>query len=168
MEPTTGVEPVTPSLPRKCSTTEPRGLKFNLQSPFVSINRKLRPSNHPGRSRQMIGAGDGTRTRDPQLGRLMLYQLSYSRPRLLHRQPRRRDGDGGEGRIRTSEGLRPADLQSAAFDRFATSPSVFPSQQNGQASLIRGRPPPPFGLRRTAVRGRGSTAFIIAGAGEGI
>ncbi len=25
------------------------------------------------------GAGDGIRTRDPQLGRLMLYQLSYSR-----------------------------------------------------------------------------------------
>jgi hypothetical protein len=24
-------------------------------------------------------AGDGTRTRDPQLGRLMLYQLSYTR-----------------------------------------------------------------------------------------
>ena len=26
------------------------------------------------------GAGNGTRTRDPQLGKLMLYQLSYSRP----------------------------------------------------------------------------------------
>ena len=26
-------------------------------------------------------AGDGTRTRDPQLGRLMLYQLSYTRER---------------------------------------------------------------------------------------
>ena len=25
------------------------------------------------------GAGNGTRTRDPQLGKLMLYQLSYSR-----------------------------------------------------------------------------------------
>jgi hypothetical protein len=29
--------------------------------------------------RQKIGAGNGVRTRDPQLGRLMLYQLSYSR-----------------------------------------------------------------------------------------
>ena len=27
-------------------------------------------------------AGDETRTRDPQLGRLMLYQLSYTRPTL--------------------------------------------------------------------------------------
>ena len=25
------------------------------------------------------GAGDGTRTRDPELGKLMLYQLSYAR-----------------------------------------------------------------------------------------
>jgi hypothetical protein len=29
---------------------------------------------------QETGAGDEARTRDPQLGRLMLYQLSYSRP----------------------------------------------------------------------------------------
>ena len=29
---------------------------------------------------QEIGAGDEIRTRDPQLGRLMLYQLSYTRP----------------------------------------------------------------------------------------
>lgn len=28
-------------------------------------------------------AGNETRTRDPQLGKLMLYQLSYSRLRLL-------------------------------------------------------------------------------------
>jgi hypothetical protein len=27
----------------------------------------------------MAQAGDGARTRDPQLGKLMLYQLSYSR-----------------------------------------------------------------------------------------
>ena len=30
----------------------------------------------------MIKAGDGDRTRDIQLGRLTLYQLSYSRTRL--------------------------------------------------------------------------------------
>src|SRR6185295_5352539 len=39
------------------------------------------------------GAGNGTRTRDPKLGRLALYQLSYSRK------------IGGEGRIRTFEGI---------------------------------------------------------------
>ncbi len=27
----------------------------------------------------IFGAGDGARTRDPQLGKLMLYQLSYTR-----------------------------------------------------------------------------------------
>ncbi len=27
----------------------------------------------------LLRAGNGTQTRDPQLGRLMLYQLSYSR-----------------------------------------------------------------------------------------
>jgi hypothetical protein len=33
MEPTTGFEPVTPSLPRKCSTPEPRGLETLVESP---------------------------------------------------------------------------------------------------------------------------------------
>ena len=28
---------------------------------------------------EILGAGNGIRTRDPQLGKLMLYQLSYSR-----------------------------------------------------------------------------------------
>ncbi len=52
-EPLPGLEPGTSSLPRKCSTAE-------LQ-------------------RRENRAGDGTQTRDPQLGRLMLYRLSYSR-----------------------------------------------------------------------------------------
>jgi hypothetical protein len=35
-----------------------------------------------GRARRLAtGAGDGIRTRDPQLGKLMLYQLSYTRVR---------------------------------------------------------------------------------------
>ena len=54
-------------------------------------------------------AGDETRTRDPQLGRLMLYQLSYSR--LC-----------GPGWIRTTVGITPADLQSPAFNHSATDP----------------------------------------------
>ena len=32
--------------------------------------------------------------------------------------------NGGEGRTRTFEAARATDLQSAAFDRFATSPAV--------------------------------------------
>jgi hypothetical protein len=35
---------------------------------------------HP--SALLFGAGDEIRTRDPQLGRLMLYQLSYTRPQI--------------------------------------------------------------------------------------
>ena len=36
-------------------------------------------------SRKKYGAGNGDRTRDPQLGRLMLYHLSYSRPLMCKR-----------------------------------------------------------------------------------
>src|SRR5690606_5168207 len=56
LEPKTGFEPVTSSLPRMRSTPE-------LLGPNAKDN----------------GAGDETRTRDIQLGRLTLYQLSYSR-----------------------------------------------------------------------------------------
>ena len=63
-EPMTGFEPVTSSLPRKRSTPE-------LHRPFSfyrswAISSKFR-------------AGDRVRTGDIQLGRLTLYQLSYSR-----------------------------------------------------------------------------------------
>ena len=38
----------------------------------------------PAQDRGVKGAGDEVRTRDIQLGRLTLYQLSYSRTRLNH------------------------------------------------------------------------------------
>ena len=63
----TGVEPVTSSLPMKCSTTELHGLPVAL----YYIHHRIQPGQD--------GAGDEVRTRDPQLGRLMLYQLSYTR-----------------------------------------------------------------------------------------
>ena len=53
-------ELMTSSLPRRRSTPELRGLE--------------------SQSGSKPGAGDEIRTRDPQLGRLMLYQLSYTRP----------------------------------------------------------------------------------------
>ena len=61
MELKTGIEPVTSPLPRECSTTEP------LEQFFIGEN----------------GAGDAIRTRDIQLGRLALYQLSYARKILV-------------------------------------------------------------------------------------
>ena len=72
----TGIEPVTSSLPRKCSTD---------WATWANLT----------------GAGDGTRTRDQQLGRLWLYHLSYSRGIYL---PESIFFFSGEGRIRTSEG----------------------------------------------------------------
>ena len=54
-------ELMTSSLPRRRSTPELRG---------PEIPERLK-----------TGAGDEIRTRDPQLGRLMLYQLSYTRPK---------------------------------------------------------------------------------------
>ena len=56
-------------------------------------------------------AGDGTRTRDIKLGRLALYQLSYSRTshNVHHTRPRpcyTCQTNSGGGRIRTFEGLR--------------------------------------------------------------
>src|SRR5690554_7114948 len=58
-EPMTRIELVTSSLPRKHSTPE-----LHRQRAFKKDYKR---------------AGDETRTRDPQLGRLTFYQLSYSR-----------------------------------------------------------------------------------------
>ena len=63
----TRIELVTSSLPRKCSTTE-------LQQQGVCLGS--------------FGAEDGAQTRDPQLGRLVLYQLSYFRRSLCAICPR--------------------------------------------------------------------------------
>ena len=69
-EPMTGFEPVTSSLPRKCSTTE-----LHWQNHLKSTSVQSRSSR--------LRAEDEAQTRDPQLGRLMLYQLSYFRIRTL-------------------------------------------------------------------------------------
>jgi hypothetical protein len=104
LEPTMGIEPTTSSLPRKCSTTE-----------------------LGGRSSR---AGDGIRTRDIQLGRLTLYQLSYSRVLVFSdesrgSQARAKIEGSGEWWIRTTVGVEPADLQSAPFGRSGNSPMIF-------------------------------------------
>ena len=68
----------------------------------------------------VFGAGNGTRTRDVQLGRLTLYQLSYSRVLTCHR-------GAGIGLLVEGGGFEPpkaepTDLQSAPFGRSGTPP----------------------------------------------
>ena len=70
-------------------------------------------------------AEDGSRTRNPQLGRLMLYQLSYFRLKPHHcgliisgYYPEKPCGDR---RIRTSE-VETTDLQSVPFGHSGISP----------------------------------------------
>ena len=67
-------------------------LQAKHSQPFHSWWSRTRNHN------MQTGAGDGTQTRDPQLGRLMLYQLSYSRfccPTLLRRYFSRMVGRAG-------------------------------------------------------------------------
>ena len=96
-EPMTGFEPVTSSLPRKCSTTE-----LHWQICLKSTSVQPRSSQ--------LRAEDEAQTRDPQLGRLMLYQLSYFRKYVV-------GADGFE-----PPKAKPADLQSAPFGHSGTRP----------------------------------------------
>src|SRR5690625_4783191 len=97
-----GIEPMTSSLPRKHSTPELHRLFSEstlFQIPFFLQPKKdtstcvfgysegsLNLTNHPKlnfniklNSSEIFLAGDRVRTGDIQLGRLTLYQLSYSR-----------------------------------------------------------------------------------------
>ncbi len=98
----------------------------------------------PPRTSKSSGADDQDRTGDLVLTKDALCQLSYIGSSSLEREtgiepatnslegcdsttellPQNSPSPclGGEGRIRTSEAARATDLQSAAFDRFATSP----------------------------------------------
>src|SRR5438309_1360924 len=81
MEPAMRFELMTSSLPRRRSTPELRGRSAGRVDnlPLTSCNHNKLTTC----STVKTGAGDEIRTRDPQLGRLMLYQLSYTRPREL-------------------------------------------------------------------------------------
>ena len=52
VEPTIGIEPMTPSLPRKCSTTEPRGRKGD---PARRESPEAPPPGRPGRVERETG-----------------------------------------------------------------------------------------------------------------
>ncbi len=66
------------------------------------------------------GAGEGVRTLDPKLGRLVLYQLSYTR--LWSSQQVKEWWRGKDSNLRR---YTPADLQSAPFGRSGTTPLLF-------------------------------------------
>ena len=57
--------------------TDVRGFAIRcITTLLIGLKRRRRL---PRRQRQQTGAGNETRTRDPDLGKVVLYQLSYSR-----------------------------------------------------------------------------------------
>lgn len=64
------------------------------------------------------GAGEEARTLDPQLGRLVLYQLSYTRIKKQSHHQWWRGMDSNHRRH------TPADLQSAPFGHSGTTPLI--------------------------------------------
>ena len=114
MERETGIEPATNSLEGCDSTTELLPPSFTHFAPNAGEAGPPSFSNSR-RSYSLIVA-------------LQLAPLAQD-IRLDPRWPamseaRRAESNGGEGRTRTFEAARATDLQSAAFDRFATSPAV--------------------------------------------
>ena len=120
MERETGFEPATNSLEGCDSTTE-------LLPPSLSARSLTTSAGSPARSCHAPRSGNAVAYR------LFLLPLSLSRfgqpfsiayfPTGLPAAAASAAEAGGEGRIRTSEAARATDLQSAAFDRFATSPA---------------------------------------------
>ena len=110
-----GFEPLTSSLPRKRSTPELHRL---ISSMFKVVFTILNLSTlNPSR------AGDEARTRDLQLGRLPLYQLSYARIQVIANILLALSSKWGE----QDSNLRrhtPADLQSAPVGHFGISPNI--------------------------------------------
>src|SRR5213082_1426117 len=91
-----------------------------------------------------LGAGNGIRTRDIQLGRLTLYQLSYSRSVPV---------TGGGRRIRTFEGvsrqiysLLPLAARASLLERSASRPKS-PSGRLRRLELAAGVEPATFRLQ---------------------
>src|SRR5215213_11468560 len=99
--------------PASYQTAPPRAVCFSYKS-FGPILDQT-----GGVCRPLKRAGNGTRTRDPNLGKVVLYQLSYSRETvriLVPDQPRRNDPVQGCARPKGAsggEGDRTPDLVNA-------------------------------------------------------
>ncbi len=134
-------------------------------------HRRLCFRRSPASRTVVFRAEDEAQTRDPQLGRLMLYQLSYFRKNIPYRSPPppSRQPFGRPGGLRNSNRFlkwevmdsnhrrrKPADLQSAPFDRSGNFP-YFPPQRGGRCSAESDIPrtsgisnPAPSSFRRIA------------------
>src|SRR3954447_21347890 len=95
----------------------------------------VRADTKPNRGRVLAPrrAGNGTRTRDPNLGKVVLYQLSYSREavRILAPAPPRRNDPKLPGRARPKgvdggEGDRTPDLVNSihALSQLSYAPAL--------------------------------------------
>ena len=105
-----------------------------------------------------IGAGNGIRTRDPELGRLALYQLSYSRP-PERRLSLRHWWRGEDSNLRRH---KPADLQSAPFGHSGTSPLLKLRQHHESRSPDLNRPATGYKLRHGLIGARSSKRYHLA------
>src|SRR5262245_37820312 len=134
----TGIEPATNSLEGCDSTIEllPRILHLGASPP--DPRHALSRAASPARSGRVARSLRSLASRVSRL-RHFSRALRESQRRLTSHErgpparsarsghfasAQRAESSDGEGRIRTFEGARPTDLQSAAFDRFATSPEL--------------------------------------------
>ena len=115
MERETGIEPATNSLEGCDSTTE-------LLPPTRSLTSPVSCFGGQARATAASLAVPPFRRKCPLAPRALLLpaRLTWLASRSSLAIVRAKDG--GEGRTRTFEAARATDLQSAAFDRFATSP----------------------------------------------
>ena len=108
--------------------SNPRPLPYQgsaLPTELHGPNFISRPGTAAHRRRAIVtayGAGNGIRTRDPELGRLALYQLSYSRPHGAPKKESPRSDYWWRGEDSNLRRHKPADLQSAPFGHSGTSP----------------------------------------------
>src|SRR3954470_24798964 len=128
----------------------PRAFKALASASFATPATSSR-SKHKGSGKaapfRLERAGNGTRTRDPNLGKVVLYQLSYSRETeriLVSGPPRRNDPQPGVNIGRRGshggEGDRTPDLVNAihALSQLSYAPvTIFPPSYGAAAARKR-------------------------------
>ncbi len=101
---------------------------FHLTEQYALKKRNVHKQQKPLKQRlPNVGAENGTRTRDPNLGKVVLYQLSYFR----------KISEEEETRTPTSQLTLPP--QSSASTNSATSPTLFYLQEPSAFKLLCGK-----------------------------